>query len=169
MMNPMANRGAALVQCWDLGGQDEYYMAHSLFIPFTSIIVLVTNLEQVMQVDTREAEIKELCRWMQLAYALCSDPGNMKVIVVGTRRAKCRDMDEVWRTIIDGLSKYLGGIVYDKWVRLDNTGKSVIEFVGIENSTANEDSKGSGLIELETVVKQMANDISLSREEIPVR
>lgn len=167
---PTGFRGS-VVQVWDMAGQSQYEMAHSMVIARGSILVFVTDLERVADERTREDEVGLLCYWMQLAHVLVLNASRIRVLVVGTRKAKCCAEATV-RILKDSLAKQLAPNVYDSWIRTrpgDSRISDVSKFIAVENSTSLGTPKSSGLDELEQAVKAAGDEVVAARDAIPMR
>lgn len=161
---PVGFRGA-LIQCWDFAGETQYIMAHALFLRFSSVLVFAVNLEDVWYEATRLREIRELCKWIQLAFALVRDPESAHILLVGTRKAACDDVGEMWNILQDGLMHELGDAPYDTWIKEGSNQR--VRFLALENSCAMDNPSASGLKELEDVLRDVADDVVETRTDVP--
>ncbi|CDF40092.1 TIR domain-containing protein [Chondrus crispus] len=163
-----------LIQCWDLAGQSQYVMAHALFVKNGNLIVFVVNLKRLRDEETRLDEVRELCRWMQLVFALVQDTASLRPIIVGTHKDSCGDWGDAVKVLHKGLLDEVGEAVYNTWVRAgletENGGEGrAISLVAVENRTSQDDPEESGIQELEQLIKQRSADILASRQEVPLR
>lgn len=158
-----------VVQVWDMAGQMEYEMAHSLFIEQADIIIFVTDLARIWNEQTRQAEVKLLCHWMQIAYILLREPEKTTPVIVGTRRAECSiGVDILIRMLRRYLADELSDSVYKNWITAkDNDPSSNI--IALEKKDAIDNRESSGIVELEKAIKSAADRVVELRGEVPVR
>lgn len=163
-----------LIRCWDFGGREEYETWQSLFIGDSrSIALLVVDLQKLEHPDTCEAEFAEFCRWAQMVYSFASEPEKIQIVVVGTRRALCTDVDGTWNYLLKRLRAW-SPAVYNAWCdqsqrpALVQPNESRMRMVSVENDDDAE-SDGVGLLELEDEIWRMAGRILDGAESVPLR
>lgn len=172
--NPVIDDDRPVIfRCWDLGGQHEYEMAHSLFVRFMPIILFTIDLTNLEDPLKAEGEILELCRWIQLAQALADNRSEVVPIIVGTRKADCSKLDSQFNEFIrKQLCRELGKAAYDDWVKDDDRDESMygrLRFVAIDNKFAQDSRASSGLQDLERLLERAAEEIIVKRSEILAR
>lgn len=164
---PALQKGG-MIQMWDLGGQSQYFMAHSLFIGFAKVLLFVINLEDVSNKETRTSEIQELCRWIELAFVLCTEHSEVYRIIVGTHKMSCGNEEEAWSQVRRGLEDELGESVYNTWVKSNSDSRlSEMQFVAVENSISEREPEKSGISTLEKMLEKAAAFVVESRKQIP--
>ena len=156
------------VRCWDMGGQNEYEMAHSLFLARADILLFVVNLKRVCKAETREDEVSKLCYWMQLAHMLVKDPSTVQVIIVGTHKSEVDFDADATGLLFEKIRLLLSENVDRSWVR-HAAEKPGCVFIAVENSTAIDDTVGSGLETLSKELKRCMKDVLDKREQIPLK
>lgn len=74
-------------------------MVHSLVIQFANIIVFVIDLEKLSAEQSRQSDISELCKWLQMAHSVVPDTTETEILIVGTRKSKFQDITQLWKYI----------------------------------------------------------------------
>ncbi|CDF39398.1 TIR domain-containing protein GTPase [Chondrus crispus] len=158
------------LRCWDFGGQPEYEIAHELFISPRSILMLVFDLRRFEDDNTRDAEVRELCHWFQILFAITAEEDVKStaesLLVVGTRRDMCKHSENV-PDYFQKLKEELTELLDPGLTKSLNLFE--IPCFAIENSKAKKSPQKSGLMAIEAHLDSVAKKIIQRSKEVPLR
>lgn len=163
------DRHTVIVRCIHLAVKPELLRTNSLFAISPRVVVFFVDLDHICIEETAMDEARELCHWMQVAFAASSNAEEIHPIIVGTRRNKTGRVHETWAILEKLLAQFLGDAAYDMWVRIDANNESRVKFSIINLSTLEQNISTSGFVELDRLLKTAAEKVVASRANVPAR
>lgn len=145
------------ISIWDFAGHSLYEAMHHVFLNRRSFYLVVTNLVELGNPETRDGALEKLYFWLN---SVCvHTPLTSSIFLVGTHRDQVRQED------IFATEKVLGDKLLETFgQQLVRNCENSLLFT-IENTC---DSEDQGAVKLKKAIEVEASRLSLMDEELPV-